>query len=155
MPSLGTRACRIAGLALATLLVACSSAASAANVYLGVPDPDQFSAAPDGTLTPLSPPTFTDDYGSIVVSPDGRFAYASKGGADEMVGYSVGADGALTPLRSPIDAGTGGGLWGVAVSPDGRNVYATTAFSALPGHVLQYAVGADGSLSAMTPSSVV
>ena len=90
---------------------------------------------------------------SVAVSPDGHFAYTPTRtfGATQGVGivrYSIGDGGALTSVGSsplPND------YYGIAVTPDGRFLYA----SGLNG-IDRYAIALDGSLTGPTavPSSI-
>ena len=72
----------------------------------------------------------------VAVSPDGLNVYAAGAGDNAIVALTrSSASGALTPLECHRDAGAGGGgcgsaqglasAHGVAVSPDGLNVYVT------------------------------
>ncbi|MGD2115863.1 MAG: beta-propeller fold lactonase family protein [Acidobacteriota bacterium] len=67
---------------------------------------------------------------SVVVSPDDENVYAAGRNADALVVYTRDpGDGTLTHLETHVD-GTGGvdglaGVTSVAVSPDGKHVYAT------------------------------
>ncbi|GAA2211743.1 hypothetical protein GCM10009850_072030 [Nonomuraea monospora] len=109
------------------------------RIYLTCSDTSQvhgFAIGSDGTLTalPRSPydvPTFPE---GITTSPDGRFVYvaspAAGGGGTPpgdgaVSGFSVGADGSLTPVKgSPVPAGLG--PVGIVILPDGRFLYAST-----------------------------
>ena len=89
---------------------------------------------------------------SLAISPDGRFAYTPTRtfkmvAGVGIVGYSIGADGSLTPLStSPFGSGD---MWDVAITPDGRFLYATTGAT-----VRRFSVGADGALTELTPSAL-
>jgi DNA-binding beta-propeller fold protein YncE len=120
----------------------------------------QYSVGPTGALTPKSPPSVaTVPYGGtrLAVSPDGRSLYATGAGA--VVQYTIGADGTLSPKSPPAVSVNGDEfteLVDVAVSPDGRSVYVTDAESlvGVPGRLLQFSAGADGTLSPKSPPSV-
>lgn len=102
------------------------------------------TVAPDGTLTPAQEPVEGPQQNGLAITPDGRFAYTvvvnpaspKKG----VLGYSVGADGVLTPLPgSPFGSET---YWDAAISPDGRYLFATNNAG-----VQAFALGSDGSVS--------
>jgi DNA-binding beta-propeller fold protein YncE len=77
------------------------------------------------------------------------FTYVTNSGSDSVSQFNVGSGGLLAPLSPPTvpAEGTPGGI---AISPNGRNAYAT----AFDGSVLQYDIGAGGELSPKTPPSV-
>jgi 6-phosphogluconolactonase len=120
----------------------------------------QYTVGADGTLNSKSPPTVpagTDPF-ELAVSHDGRSVYVTHSQFSETTGefhghtvlqYAVGADGTLRPI-----AGLGGRRAfpaGIAVSGDGKNVYAANEDDDT---VTQYSVGADGALSPKSPPSV-
>ena len=75
---------------------------------------------------------------------------------DGVFEYEIGAGGQLAPL---VPASVAAGLrpLGVAVSPDGKNVYVTVADNSSPTSsysVSQYDVGAGGALSPKNPATV-
>jgi PKD repeat protein len=95
------------------------------------------SVAPDGAVTPAQEPVEGPPQSGIAVSPDGRFAYTVGEG---VLGYSVGGDGALTPLPgSPFGSGA---YLDAAISPDGRFLFATNTLG-----VQAFALAADGSVA--------
>jgi len=119
-----------------------------------------FSRDPEsGALTFLSRVTQADSYGlciptcpkldgllrpyQVLISPDGRFGYMSSIDSNKIVVLNRNQEtgelriGALSgpvqlypPAGSP-DAGAFGGTYGIAMSPDGANIYATN-YSADP-----------------------
>jgi 6-phosphogluconolactonase (cycloisomerase 2 family) len=87
----------------------------------------------------------------ISMTPDGRFVYVVHTASDQILGYRVGADGSLTQVvRQPTDDFPEG----IAVSPDGRSLYAGLFGDPLvPGArsaLLGFAVGAGGQLTPTT-----
>ena len=94
---------------------------------------------------------------NITLSRDGKYAYVSNHGNNTTAGntlsqYSIGAgDGALTPLTPPIISTAGNYPGGVAV--DGNSAYAYVANISLDS-VSQYAIGADGTLTKLSPATV-
>ena len=88
---------------------------------------------------------------AIVIGPTGTYAYMVNGGAD-ILQYSIGADGTLTPLNTPRVSIPGGGEFrDIVVAPSGKYAY-TVAWDYTTGNpvVGQYAVGTDGALTAMS-----
>ncbi|MEP7243624.1 MAG: beta-propeller fold lactonase family protein, partial [Gammaproteobacteria bacterium] len=63
-----------------------------------------YSVATDGTLLPVSTgvPTLGGANCWNVVTPNGRFVYASNSGSSSISGFEIGAHGALTPLGSTV-----------------------------------------------------
>ena len=102
--------------------------------------------AADGSISVPGPGIDGPSMTGLAVSPDGRFAYAPtrdfppEPPAVGIVGYSIGADGALTPLAgSPFGSGEYGDI---AISPDGRFLYGSTG-----AQVKHFAIGDDGKLT--------
>lgn len=88
---------------------------------------------------------FDDLFVQIVMSPDGRYAYAAYG--DSQIGqFSIGSNGVLSALNPPTVA-CGPGFNRLAISPDGQSLYVT----AMMGGVSQYAIGAGGLLTPLSP----
>ena len=135
-----------------------SAAASGINAFAFTPDGDRAVATflfhggvlglargAGGSLAAPVAPTVTPSVTGLAVTPDGRFAYAPT--RDFMMvppvgilGYSIGADGALSALSgSPFSSGEFGD---VAISPDGRFLFAVG-----PNQVRRFAIGADGTLT--------
>jgi 6-phosphogluconolactonase (cycloisomerase 2 family) len=110
---------------------------------------EQFTVGADGRLAAKSPPTVpSGGSNDIVLSPDGRFLYVSNfGGTGHINQYEVQAGGTLKPL-SPPSVSSDPYPVGMAVSPDGRHLYAGTesAFG-----IDQFNIGPSGGLTPMTP----
>jgi DNA-binding beta-propeller fold protein YncE len=86
---------------------------------------------------------------AIVLTPDGAHLYVANF-SGSVSGFSVGASGTLTPVPgSPWAAGTQ--LVGLAITPDGRYLYATNSGS---GTVSGYAVGTNGVLTPLPVTSL-
>ncbi len=112
---------------------------------------------PDGTTTTttalctgaFSPVSYTD----IAVDPTGKYAYADSNFASNnvLVVFSIGANGALTPmptvyaLYGPYGTGTVGPTTpsSVVVDPGNHNVYVGRADA---GQIQQFIIGANGAL---------
>ena len=117
----------------------------------------QYSIDPaTGTLSPLTPATVAAGLnpGHVAVTPDGRSAYVTDENGATISQYNIDpATGALSPKTpATVAAGIPGqtSLFGLAVSPNGKNVYA-----AVGNGIWQYEVDpVSGTLSSMTPASV-
>jgi 6-phosphogluconolactonase (cycloisomerase 2 family) len=81
---------------------------------------------------------------------DGRGdAIVSEAGASTVSSYRVGALGGLSSITAALPVGPGAACW-VAVSPDGRYAYTGNATGSISG----FAVGRDGTLTALTPGGI-
>lgn len=108
----------------------------------------QFAMKADGELKPIAPPVAggTSPY-NLTLSPDGRFVYAMN-----IMGsfgqYAVGASGELSLAATmahddmPVS---------MIFAPSGHYAYVVNMAST---DVSQFSVGADGSLSPLTPATV-
>jgi 6-phosphogluconolactonase len=76
-------------------------------------------------------------------------AIVSEAGASTVSSYRVGFTGALSPITPSLAVGPGAACW-VAVSPDGRYAYTGNATGSISG----FAIGRDGSLTALTPGGI-
>jgi PKD repeat protein len=111
------------------------------------------TVAGDGAIAPAGVPIDGPSVTSVAVSPDGRFAYAAtrdfppEPPAVGILGYSIGADGSLTPIGgSPFSTGE---IGDIAITPDGSRLYAVTG-----AQVKHFSIAADGKLTeAGTPTS--
>lgn len=103
----------------------------------------QYDVAPDGRLTPKSPPDVAiDGYAhSMAIHPNGASAYVTDYQRGQVLQYDVGIGGRLEPKDPPVvDAGEC--PTGLAVSPDGRTAYALVA-----GGIAVFDVGGGGELT--------
>jgi 6-phosphogluconolactonase (cycloisomerase 2 family) len=109
----------------------------------------RFDLRPDGSIGARGPATPIGVSGSgIVITPDGRFVYVACQGSDEVWGFRIEPDGALTPLPGlPLAAPDFSE--GAAIGPDGRFLYVTALGTQQPGEdgVYVFAIEADGSLT--------
>lgn len=106
-----------------------------------------YRIATDGTLQPVSVsiPTLGAANCWNVLTPDGRFVYASNAGTSSIAGFAVAASGALTPVGSTV-VGTnpaGSANLDITISVDGRFLYSLNAAS---GAIGMFAINQDGSL---------
>jgi len=87
---------------------------------------------------------------SVTVDPSGRHVYVANNAGNSVSQYTIGANGALTPMTSPTVA-TGQFPFSVTVDPSGRYAYVANGGG---NSVSQYTIGADGSLAPMTTATV-
>ena len=116
----------------------------------------QYDVDAGGALQPKSPATVAGGGGKVAVSPDGGSVYVTNvdPGGGSVFQYDVGAGGALQP-KSPATVAAGDGPSAVAVSPDGGSVYVTNiGYRGASNSVLQYDVGAGGTLQPKSPATV-
>lgn len=103
-----------------------------------------------GAPSPAQPAIEGPRQYGLVISPDGRFAWAAStegGGVEGVLGYALGPNGELSPLPgSPFGSGV---HWDLAASPDGRFLFGTTGSA-----VDRYAIGSDGSLTPLGSTPV-
>ena len=109
----------------------------------------QFDVGPAGRLTPKDPPFSRagEDPSGIAIAPGGLTAYVLVDGGIRV--YDVDAAGRLTPRAggAPVPSAS---LEDIALTPDGRNLYAT----ARDGRVLQFDVEADGTPEPKSPPAL-
>jgi DNA-binding beta-propeller fold protein YncE len=110
-----------------------------------------YSIGSNGALTPVpgSPfATIGEDPVSVAVDPTGQFAYVADfgigSGTNGVSAYSIGSNGALTPVPGSPFA-TGGGPTSVAVDPTGKFAYVVN-FQIVSG-VSGYSIGSNGALT--------
>lgn len=116
----------------------------------------QYDVGPHGELTPKRPASFRSGCcgtGAIVASPDGESVYLTHSTAYGILRYRVGRGGRLGPVRGgrlvPADsAPDASGSWDIAVSPDGRNLYAAG------NGIAQFDVRRGGGLSPRGPATI-
>jgi len=114
-----------------------------------------YSIGANGALTPLaslgSPFAAGTNPVSVAVDPTGKFAYVTNRGAPpafngSVSAYSIGANGALTPVPgSPFAAGTEPNS--VAVDSTAKFAYVANTLS---NNVSAYSIGANGALTPLT-----
>ncbi len=116
----------------------------------------RYAVGPDGRLDPASLAAvitggpLTD----VALTPDGAHLYASSSDG-RIFQFAVGAGGALSAL-APATVPLGGGRpAALAIAPGGTSLYAAASSSAVgERRLVQYAIEADGRLSARVPASV-
>jgi 6-phosphogluconolactonase (cycloisomerase 2 family) len=116
---------------------------------------NQFTIGADGSLTLARRLFDLLPIAAVAITPDGRNVYISENGYPMRV--PLDADGKLmSPLKQqnlpPLTA-DGGSLCCIAymtVTPDGRHLYAVDSL----GDIGQFSVGADGTLTSLSPTAV-
>jgi 6-phosphogluconolactonase len=107
-----------------------------------------YNFAPDGKLLPVSVsvPTLGAANCWNVVTPDGRFVYASNSGSASIAGFQIASNGALTPIGSTIVGANpaGSASLDITISADGRYLYSLNAAS---GAIGMFGIARDGSLT--------
>lgn len=99
-----------------------------------------------GSLTPIATASTGLYNENIAIAPNGSWLYATSGGstgANGIIGFSVGANGALTAFTSPGPA-TGPYPWGLAISPNGQYLYAANSGGST---ISAFTIGSDGALT--------
>jgi 6-phosphogluconolactonase len=143
--------------AVFALPAAAQAAGSAYVVTSGTSNISQFAIRADGGLSPLSPATLATGGGAngAVVSPEGRSAYFT--GDSGVFQYDVNAhSGALspkTPAAVPEPAGTLG-TYDVAVTPDGKRLYAAGSEPHGGSHILHYDIDSHTGALSLKPGGV-
>jgi 6-phosphogluconolactonase len=92
-----------------------------------------YSIVADGKLLPISAqvPTLGAANCWNVVTPDGRFVYASNAGTSSISGFEIGGGGTLTPLPGTVVGVNPAGSTNldIAISADGAYLYSLNAGS--------------------------
>jgi len=105
----------------------------------------QFIINADGTLT-QNGPDINDGHQRFCASitPNGKFLYTGAGQGAGLVEYKINLDGTLTFIGSVPSNDT---AMGMALDPTGRFLYTAVPVVGV-GHISQFVINADGSLSA-------
>lgn len=107
-----------------------------------------YAVDPDGTLTVVSGsvPTYQTAACWLARTGNGRFAYSANPGSHSLSGFSVGTDGALTPIGDTVLLGASAAPLDAAFSRHGQFLYVLDNFNDT---VEGFAVNADGSLASI------
>jgi sugar lactone lactonase YvrE len=119
-------------------------------------DVSEYDVGSTGALAPKSSATIaaapvpgnSEDPHGMAISPDGASVYVSDFNDEVIYELSVGAGGVLS-AKPAATAPAGTEPSAIVVSPDGKYVYVADADA-----ISQYAVGAGGELSPLSPASV-
>jgi DNA-binding beta-propeller fold protein YncE len=79
---------------------------------------------------------------SLTLDPTGRYAYVACSDASQIAQYTVGADGQLTPMVTPL-VSTGASPVSIVAEPKGRMVYTANVSD---GSLSEFSIGTDGQL---------
>ncbi len=115
----------------------------------------QYTIVTGGELAPMSHPTVNtgESYGSrpwsVTVGPSGKYAYVANESDGTVSQYTIGADGALTPMSQAI-VYAGQGPEAVTVDPLGKFAYVSNTAATT---ISQYTIGTDGTLTPMSRST--
>ena len=114
----------------------------------------RFDIGADGSLTTAGSVATEGGPVGVVLSPDGDSAYVANRFGQSITQYDVAADGSLH-LKSPAAVSTPLNPQHMAISPDGRSLYATNPNVYGGGStMLQFDIAGDGTLSPKTPAAV-
>jgi len=108
-----------------------------------------FSIAIDGSLSPITCTTGCElasgsEPEDVVVSPSGKFVYAEEREDHRIAVFAVAADGSLSKVTCTTGCATEEDPYGMAVSPDGRFLYAAAGPAITP-----FEIHPNGTLSAI------
>jgi 6-phosphogluconolactonase len=102
----------------------------------------------NGTITAISQsvPSFGDGNCWNAITPNGKFVYADNSATSSIAGFSVGSNGALTPIGATIVASYPAGTTNLdmVVSGDGNYLYTLNSGT---GTVGIYSINSNGTLS--------
>jgi 6-phosphogluconolactonase len=101
----------------------------------------------DGTITAISQSlhTFGDGNCWNAITPNGKFVYVDNAGTSSVAGFSVGANGTLTPIAGTILATDPGGATNLDMTVSGDGKYLYTLNSGV-GTIGVYGINSDGTL---------
>ena len=119
-------------------------------VLYGAGNVDQYTIGSDGTLASTNSYISGQSPSSVTVDPSGKYVYTANAGDETISQYTIGTNGALTPM-TPSAIYSGMGPESITVDPSGKYVYAVNFES---NTVSQYSISANGALTPMTPVTV-
>jgi len=109
-----------------------------------------YAVLPNATLSHLSASVATQGAASCwqAVTPDGRFVYTSNTGSSTISGFSLAANGELTPLPGTVVATLPAGSVNLetVITPDGKFLYTLDSGT---GTVSILGINQDGSLTSL------
>jgi len=138
------------GAGVFALLFAPNGAALASQTGPPAPAVSSYAVESNGTLSAISAnvPTLGTATCWQAVTPDGRFVYTANSGSSSISGYSIGKNGALTPLPGTVVATlpTGSIDLDTTISSDGKFLYTLNSGT---GTIGIFGIDADGTLSSL------
>ena len=106
-----------------------------------------FSVNNNGTVTAISNAVPTDGAANcwLAITPNGKFVYTSNSGSNNVSGFKVAENGALTPIGNGIVAANPAGSTNldIAVSADGNLLYTLNSSS---GTIRVWTINSDGTV---------
>ncbi|MDR3708186.1 MAG: beta-propeller fold lactonase family protein [Capsulimonadaceae bacterium] len=110
----------------------------------------QYALGPDGKAHPMTPGLAPgkDGAADVVISPNGRYAYATNFSKRRIYQYRVEADGRLT-AQDPLYIETGPGPMETRIDPHGHFVWCLTSMAE---SVDRFEIGPDGRLRRLSPA---
>jgi 6-phosphogluconolactonase len=107
-----------------------------------------YTVNPGGTTTAITQSIPTEGDGNCwnAITPNGKFVYVDNAGTATIAGFSVGANGALTPIGGTILATDPDGAANLDMSISGDGQYLYTLNSGL-GTIGVYHINSDGTLT--------
>ncbi len=114
----------------------------------------EFNRNSAGALVAKSPaiiPTGLSQDINLVMTPNGKYLYASGSGTTSIDEFAVGSGGQLSALSTTATEGTQN--FELSVSPNGKNLYAASCENSAPG-IYQYSIAGNGQLAALSPAVV-
>ena len=116
-----------------------------------------FSVGSDGSLTPLSTPTFSTGTGAgstpviPAIDPTGSFLYVPNSADGTISIFSIAsATGLLSPVGSPVSTGAGSVPIMIAITPSNKFLYVTDQNN---NQIVGFTIGAGGTLTGATTGS--
>lgn len=109
-----------------------------------------YTINPDGTITAITQSLQTLGDGNCwnVITPNGQWVYVDNSGTSTVAGFSVGTNGALTPIAGTLLGTNPAGATNldIAVSSDGKFIFTINSGE---GSVSIYSINADGTLTSL------
>jgi 6-phosphogluconolactonase len=121
----------------------------------------QYAIGAGGVLSPVGTgAVMTGSHpNGVTIDPANKHAYVANFGDNTVSQYNIDTTGALAPMSAPT-VPTGSFPASVVISPNGKYAYVADfacsgpGCAATQGTISQYAVGADGALTPMSPAAV-
>ncbi len=109
-----------------------------------------YSVSPNESLSVVSAsvPTLANATCWLAVTPNGRYVYTSNAASSSISGFTIAANGVLTPLPGtvPVDLQAGSTNLDIAITLDGKFLYSMDSGT---GALSIFSIGKDGLLTAL------